>query len=398
MLSKERRKKLESNVWKFYLYRVFCSLMFIIPIFVLFYQDNGLSMTQVMILQSVYTAIIMILVVPSGIVADYIGRKKVLITNAVLFSISWFWFALSYSFAGFLIAEIVMALSTAMWMASGTAFFYDNLKELGRERKFKKLFGNVIGINYFGGALASLAGGYIAVYSLRIPFWTTAITSLFALLITFSFTDTKKYKHGDKDYLKHLKEAVRFAATHPRIRLFMIYSAISFAVGFSGFILYQPYFKSIGVPLVYFGWIFFIMSILAAAGSKISAKIEGMLGEKKILVLLLFIMALSFFGMSKMFLIAGVIFPVILSFNGGIFEPILSDYMNKHIESHHRSTILSLHTLVTQLFTTVLAPFIGWITDFWSLKTAFLAATIILIIDLFILIGGFMIINKNEKA
>ena len=85
-------------------------------------------MTQVMILQSVYTALIMITVVPFGIIADYIGRKKVLIANAVLFVLVWILFGLSYSFIGFLIAEIVAAFSASMWMASGTAFFYDTFR------------------------------------------------------------------------------------------------------------------------------------------------------------------------------------------------------------------------------------------------------------------------------
>jgi len=39
----------------------------------------------------------------------------------------------SYSFTGFLIAEIVMAIATAMWKASGNSFFYDTLRELDKE-------------------------------------------------------------------------------------------------------------------------------------------------------------------------------------------------------------------------------------------------------------------------
>ena len=87
MLSKIRKRNLEKNVWKFYLYRLFCSLVFISPIFVLFYQENGLSMTQIMILQSVYTGVIMLTIVPFGILADYIGRKKVLVANAIFYTL-----------------------------------------------------------------------------------------------------------------------------------------------------------------------------------------------------------------------------------------------------------------------------------------------------------------------
>ena len=121
-LSEIRKKKLEQNIWKFYLYRLFSSLAFVGPIFVLFLQDNGLSVTEIMVLQSIYSAVIMLFVIPSGIIADYIGRKKILIVNAVFVSLGWAIFALSSDFFGFLIAEITVALASAMWMASGSAF------------------------------------------------------------------------------------------------------------------------------------------------------------------------------------------------------------------------------------------------------------------------------------
>ena len=158
---------------------------------------------------------------------------------------------------------------------------------------------------------------------------------------------------------------------------------------------YQPYFKQIKIPLVYFGWIYLAMNLVAAIGSKSAHKIETYLGEKKILLIILLIMIISFFGISRELIILGAIFPILLSFNSGIFEPIISDYMNKNIDSRHRSTVLSLGFVVTQMMSTVLAPFFGWIVDFWSLKLAFLTATIILIINLVILIGLFII--SKEK-
>jgi len=398
MLSKIRKKKLEKNIWKFYLYRIFSSLMFTTPVFVLFYQANGLNTTQVMILQSVYTAIVMLAVIPSGIVADYIGRKKVLVANAVFFALAWFIFAISYGFWGFLIAESIIAVSSAMWAAAGNPFFYDNLRELGKEGSFKRLYGNVIAINSVSWGLSALVGGFIAVNNLRIPYWATVIVGVIALLITFSFTDTEKYKHGDKHYFTHLKNAFDFARKHPRIRLFMFYSAIMFAVGFAVFMFFQPYFQLIKVPLAYFGVIYLAMYGLSALGSKIAHRIEEYFGEKKILIINLVVLILCVFGMSRGFVVLGVVFPIIIFFNSGLLDPILADYLNKNIESHHRATVLSLHTLLTQLLTTVSAPFFGWVVDFWSLQTAFVMAAIILVIDLFILVGVFTMITRRENG
>ena len=395
MLSKIRKKKLESNIWKFYLYRIFSCLVLVGPIFVLFLQANGLSMTQVMILQSVYTAVIMLTVIPSGIIADNIGRKKVLIVNALFFISAWIAYSVSYSFIGFLIAEILIALSAGMWLSSGTAFFYDNLRELGREGSFKRLYGTVLGINFTTFAIASLVGGYIVLHGFRLPFQITVIPAVISFFILLSLTETKEYKHGEKYYILHLKEAFKFAAKHPKIRLFMVYSALIFTVGFAGYFLYQPYLIGIQIPLLYFGVFYFAINLLAAVGSKIAHKVEKILGERKIMILLLLLFIASQFGMSRGLLIIGVIFPMLWAFTGGVFEPVISDYMNKHIESDHRATVLSLHVLMIQLFQTITAPFIGYIVDFWNLKMAFSMAVLILLIDLFILLAVFYIIRRK---
>ena len=397
MLSKLRKTKLEKNLWKYYLYRVFSALSFISPIYVLFLLDNGLSMTQVMIVEAVYTATIMLAVVPSGIAADYFGRKKVLITNGILFTLSWVLYAISYSFAGFMIASFIIALSSAMWQASGTAFFYDTLRELKREKSFKRLYGNVIGINYTMWGLSSLAGAYMATYSFRLPFWGCAVTSFLALIMLFTITETKKYKHGDKHYITHLKDASKFAATHPKVRLIMIYAAITCPIWFAGYMLYQPYLQSINVSIVHIGWVYAAIFLFGAVGSKLAHRIEKFLGEKKILIYILLVMIASYLLMSKQLILIGAAFPIILTTMLGIIEPTVQDYINKHTESHHRATVLSLGTLLTNGFSSLIIPFFGWVVDFWSLSAAFLIAAGILVINLVVLAVSFVYV-KNHSA
>ena len=385
MLSKERKIKLEKNIWKFYLYRVFCSLVFIIPVWVLFLQDNGMSMTQVMIIQSIYTATVMLAVVPAGILGDFIGRKKVLIVNAVFMVAGFALYYFSRSFMMFLAAEITLALSTAAWSASRNAFFYDTLKELGKEESFKKLYGKVVAINNITFAIAALIGGYIATYSLRLPFVFTIIPSAIALFITFSFTDTKNYKHGDRRYIKHLKDACSFAAKHPKLRFFLIYSAIAWGIISVAFVLFQPYFQSIKLPLAMFGLVYAAMGGATAIGGKYSHWIEQKLGEKKILILIAVGLLLSFLGMGKIGVILGIIFPIFISFIEGVLDPAITDYIHKHVESHHRATLSSLVSITIQGSSAVLAPFFGWMVDAYTLQAAMIVAAFIMFVNIFIL-------------
>lgn len=389
------KKALESNIWKFYLYRIFNCLVFVSPIFYLFYQQNGLSMTEIMILQSVYTAVILFSVVPSGIIADYIGRKKLLIANSFFYFLAWTFYALSSSFWSFFFCEIVIALSTAVWNASGTAFFYDTLKEIGKEQSFNKLYGKVVSINYLFWGLSALTAGYIASKDIRLTFWLTAIASLISLIISFSFTETKRYKHGDRKYFTHLKDAISFAAKHVKVRIYLISSALFFAVNFVGYVMFQPYLEKLSVPLIYFGVIYFAMFLVAAVGSKFAGKAEKLFGEKWILLSLMLLLLLPIIGMSFEIALIGMLFPIIINFSAGMFEPIITDYINKNVGSHHRATIASLQSLLIEVLCTLIAPFIGWAADIYSLKAAFILLAVILGINLTVL-AGFYYLGERD--
>jgi MFS family permease len=340
----------------------------------------------------------MIFVVPAGIIADDIGRKKVLIISSVIYLIGWVVYGLGHHFIQFFAAEIILGISTAMWIASGGAFFYDTLKELGQEKKFKKLYGNVAAINYVMYGLSSLAGGYMALYGFRPIFFYTAIPIAFATIVTFTLTETKLFKHAERNYFAHLKEAARFAASHQRIRFLIIYGAIIFGVWFSGYMLYQPYLKSISVPLAYFGIVFFSMNIMAALGSKIANKLDMRIGEKNVLVFIAVVFALSYLSMAFSINTIGLIFPIILSLFFGIFEVSIVDYFNKLIESYHRATVGSLSNLVSNLSCSIIAPFFGIITDKWSISTAFKLAFVMIAINLiFSVIILYFVKNNNKK-
>ncbi|MBD3355023.1 MFS transporter, partial [Candidatus Woesearchaeota archaeon] len=385
MISKTRKLKLKKNIWKFYLYRIFCSMMFVNVVYVLFLKSNGLSMTQIMVLQSIYTAMMMVMIVPFGIIADFIGRKKIIITSTVFFAAAFVILAAGSNFIHFLISEIAFAISGASWSSSRTAFFYDNLMELNQEKRFKKLFGNVLAIDSAFFAVGALIGGFLAGFGLRIPAIATVIPVSIALFVSFSFTDTKRYKHADKNYLNHLKEAAVFTAKHAKVRFFIIYSAVLFAVFYTGYMLYQPYLVDVGIPITAFGVIYALMGFAGAFGSKISHRIEEKIKEKRFLLLVLALAFVSYLGLGKVGLIIGAIFPILISFTSGIFGPAVSDYIQKHVKSHNRATVSSLNILAIEGATAALAPFIGWMADIYTIQAAFKVAAFIVVVNLFIL-------------
>jgi len=97
----------KSNIWKFYLYKVFGSLELTISFFVLFLLNNNLSMVLVMALETIFIVLVLITEVPSGAIADFIGRKNAMALALLSASIGFMVFGLGNNLWHFLIAQII---------------------------------------------------------------------------------------------------------------------------------------------------------------------------------------------------------------------------------------------------------------------------------------------------
>jgi len=75
--------KYKSNVWKYYLFTIFANPIFVAPILTLFLLARGLSFTQVMFLEALFAAAVFVLEVPTGAVADLLGRKISLVAGSL---------------------------------------------------------------------------------------------------------------------------------------------------------------------------------------------------------------------------------------------------------------------------------------------------------------------------
>ena len=58
----------------------------------------------------------------------------------------------------------------------------------------------------------------------------------------------------------------------------------------------------------------------------------------------------------------------------GFATPILKGYINQMTFSEMRATVLSIRNFVIRLMFAAIAPFIGWLNDFYSLRVALLVS------------------------
>jgi MFS family permease len=115
------QQSLQPNIIKLYIIKVAKWFMLFMPIVVLFYKDNGLEMRHVFILQAIYSVAIVVLEIPSGYVADVLGRKITLVIGTILGFLGFLSYSFSYGFIGFLIAEVILGLGQSLISGADSA-------------------------------------------------------------------------------------------------------------------------------------------------------------------------------------------------------------------------------------------------------------------------------------
>ena len=88
------------------------------PIIVLFFQENGLSMKEILLLQSLFSIGVVLFEIPSGYFSDVVGRKTTIVLGCIFGFLGLLTYSFSYGFIGFLIAELLLGLGTSF--ISGT--------------------------------------------------------------------------------------------------------------------------------------------------------------------------------------------------------------------------------------------------------------------------------------
>jgi len=124
------RKLPHPNIWKLFVIKGLLWFMVIMPVIVLFFQDIGLDLQEIMILTASYSLSVALMEIPSGYTADQIGRKKTLVLGCTLAFLGFVLFSLSYSFWWFLIAEVLLGIGNSFISGADSALMYDSLLEV----------------------------------------------------------------------------------------------------------------------------------------------------------------------------------------------------------------------------------------------------------------------------
>ena len=371
---------MKKEIYKLMLIKATRSFLLVMPIIALYFQDNGLSMRDIFILQVIFSLAIVLFEVPTGYFADLFKRKTSIIVGSITGTLGFFLYYLAYNFWTFALAETILAMSSALISGADSAFLYDTLKEYKKENEHIKYQGRLFSLRQVSEAVASILGGSLAgITVFKNVFLLQFIVIGLSIPVAFSLKEPKKeFSNAEKQQF-NIFEIIKFVM-HENKYLFYL-NIFAGAVSTSTLVMVwfaQPYMKELAVPIVYFGIIWAVFNIIVSAGALLASKIEK---------------TFSFRVLFGMIAFAPFLFYLTLSFNlkwlslsvlpffwllRGVTQPIFADYINKEVVSEIRATVLSVSSLIGRVFFVILSPFLGYVADTWSFSIAFLASGAIL--------------------
>ncbi|WP_299577888.1 MFS transporter [uncultured Sunxiuqinia sp.] len=365
---------MSSNIVKLYLIKFSKWFNLVMPVIVLFYQDNGLSMQEIFWLKSIYSIAIVVMEIPSGYLADVWGRKSTLLLGAILGATGFAMYSFSFGFWAFAAAEIVLGLGHSFVSGADSALLYDTLKAQEREKEYIKQEGWITSSGNFAEAIAGVTGGLLATLSLRMPFYVQFAVASIAIPAAFLLNEPQIHTEKASKTFKSILKTIRQTFLHRELRSAILVSSFTGTASLTFAWFVQPYFKVAGLPLSLYGILWTLLNLSVGVSSMLSYKVESRLGQRNSLLLIIFGLTIGYLLAAWKISLAGIAILFAFYLFRGIAHPILKDYINRYTQSEVRATILSLRNFVIRINFAVIGPLLGYLTDRFNLGTALLTA------------------------
>ncbi len=387
--------KFSKNIPRLYLVKISKWFNMVMPVVVLFYQDNGMGMHEIFVLKAIYSVAIVGMEIPSGWMADVWGRKKTLILGSILGSLGFLIYSFSFGFWAFAIAEIILGIGHSFVSGSDSAMLYDSLKADNKTDKYIREEGRITSVGNFAEAIAGIVGGLLAAISLRTPFYFQFGVAAVAIPAAFTMVEPKIHASGNVQSIKKLVQNIRDTfISNQNLRIAILLSSVTGTATLTFAWFVQPFFKVIGLPVELFGVFWTALNLTVGVSSVFAHKVEQFVGKRFSVLLVIVLLAAGYVLAGLSISYWGLAFLFLFYLVRGIATPIFKNYINQYTESEVRATMLSVRNFIIRMAFAGIGPLLGWITDNVSLNEAFILAGAIYLFSALLVVAPWL---KKKK-
>jgi len=372
----------------------------------LFLMGAGLDIFQVMLVNTAFTVGQIIFEIPTGVVADTIGRKvSFLLGNITLFISTLLYVAsarFGWGFWAFVGASVIIGLGFTFQTGAVDAWLVDALDHTGysgaRERVFS--WGGMISGSTM--LVGTLMGGFLGQVDLSWPYVVRAVLLLACFVAAMVMMKDLGFQPRPlqistfaEETRKVFDAGVKYGWRNRVVRPLMFVSLVGGVFGMYGFYSWQRFaLDLLGKEYV---WVSGVLAASAALASIVGNLLVGRImrtGELRrkawtvlavcSALLAAFVAAIGVVGLltktpgivpllvaSALWIGWGVVF--------GVVGPIRQAYLNEHVPSAQRATVLSLDAFFGDIGGAGGQPALGWMAKVWSIPIGWLVGAVFLL-------------------
>ena len=366
------------NVRLFVWFKLLFNARFYYPVLAILFLDLGLTLDQFVILNAIWAATIFLAEVPSGALADIIGRKKLLVIATACMVAEMVTLLFAPLEGGWLLFSVcalnrvLSGLSEAAASGADEALAYDTLEEAEEEDLWDDALATsmrwsagamIIAVitgaavydpRFLNGFLASLGWqtSFTQAETLRLPIFLCLIQALAAFLISLRFRDIDECEEKTrawKDVWRQTLDAARWVFS-TRTALFIVFGALTidaFARNFAT--INSSYFRLIELPESLYGVIAAGTALIGLALPSIARRLARALSLKANYVIAAVWTLLSLILLIPTWKWWGVIPAILLMAALSFISFLVSRSLNKIASSSQRATVLSVKGLLFNL-------------------------------------------------
>jgi MFS family permease len=363
----------------------------------LFLLDSGLSIFEVFVANAVFTAAMALFEVPTGVVADTVGRRaSFLLSEATIAFGTLAYVGVAAIDGGLLLfcaAGVILGLGYTFYSGAVEAWLVDALKATGFQHELDGVFARASVVSSVAMIVGTIGGGVLGSINLSIPYLARVALVLMALAVGYrtmhdiGFMPRALRLRGITGEMRKVARAgVTYGWRSPAVRLLVMQSFVAWSFFAWAWYAWQPYFLELyGENAIWLsGLIASLFSLAGIAGNAMVGRLAKP-GRRRTSILLWASAATSAAmiatGAVRSFWITVPVF-LLGAVAGGVSQPVRQTYLHHSIPSTERATLVSFDSLVGSLGSVGGQTGLGYLSQERSVPVGFVVGGLFTLLEL----------------